>query len=51
MATSRNDDPATGLLPVHIGHLSQFDRGRIPRAIVDDESYYQAVCEYETVWE
>ena len=51
VATSRDEDPATGLLPIHVGHLSQFDTGRIPRAIVDDESYYYAVCEYETVWE
>lgn len=51
VATSRDDDPATGLLPIHIGHLSQFDSGKIPQPIVDDESYYQAVCEYETVWE
>lgn len=51
VATSRQDDPATGHFPIHIGHLGNFDGGTIPRPIVEDESYYQAVCEYETVWE
>lgn len=51
VATSQTDDPATGHFPIHLGHLSQFDSGKIPKPIVEDESYFQAVCEYETVWE
>jgi hypothetical protein len=51
VATSQEDDPSTGHFPVHIGHLSDFDGGKIPRPVVDDEGYYQAVCEYEEVWE
>lgn len=51
VATSQQDDPSTGHFPIHIGHLRDFDGGKIPRPIVDEESYYQAVCEYETVWE
>jgi hypothetical protein len=51
VATSREDDPSTGHFPIHIGHLKDFDGGTIPRPVVDDETYYQAVCEYEEVWE
>lgn len=51
VATSRDEDPSTGQFPMHIGHLRDFDDGAIPRPVVDDPSYFQAVCEYESVWE
>lgn len=51
VATSPTDDPTKGQLPIHIGHLTKFDDGFVPRPIVDDESYYIAVADYETVWE
>lgn len=51
VATSRGDDPATGHLPIHLGRLGQFDDGVIPRAVVNDQTYFQAVCDYEEVWE
>lgn len=50
VATSQSDDPAEGHLPVHLGHLGSFDGGTIPRPIVDDETYYAAVGQYEQVW-
>lgn len=51
VATSYDDDPSTGHLPIHIGHLLDFDGGQIPRPVVDEQTYYKAVCEYEQVWE
>lgn len=33
-------DPQQGCLPLHLGHLSQFDDGLLPRPVVDDEAYY-----------
>lgn len=51
VATSSVDDPSTGHFPIHLGHLSHFDDGVIPRPIVDDSSYFQAAGEYEQVWE
>lgn len=51
VATSREDNPSTGHFPIHIGQLSDFDNGAIPRPVVDEPSYFQAVCEYEQVWE
>lgn len=51
VATSGDDDPSTGHFPIHLGQLSDFDDGIIPRPVVDDPSYFQAVCEYEQVWE
>lgn len=33
-------DPARGDLPVHLGHISDFDGGVIPRPVVDDTSYF-----------
>jgi hypothetical protein len=51
VATSGDDDPSTGHFPIHLGHLSHFDGGVIPRPIVDDSSYFQAAGEYEQVWE
>lgn len=40
-------DPEKGHLPLHIGHLSQFDDGLIPRPVVDDETYYVAAARGE----
>jgi len=37
--------------PIHLGHLRAFDGGVIPKPVVDDPTYFQAVCEYEQVWE
>lgn len=51
VATSRSDDPATGHFPIHLGHLRAFDGGVIPKPVVDDPTYFQAVCKYEQVWE
>ena len=51
VATSGDDDPSTGHFPIHLGQLSDFDGGVIPRPVVDEPSYFQAVCEYEHVWE
>lgn len=50
VATSGDDDPSTGHFPIHLGQLSDFDNGVIPRPVVNDPSYFQAVCEYEEVW-
>lgn len=51
VATSQTDDPATGHFPIHLGHLSDFDNGVVPKPVVNDETYFKAICEYETVWE
>jgi hypothetical protein len=51
VATSQDDDPSTGHFPIHLGRLRDFDNGAIPRPVVDQPSYFQAVCEYEHVWE
>lgn len=51
VATSLTDDPADGYLPVHLGHLREFDGGMVPRPIVDDEEYFLEVGQYEEVWE
>jgi hypothetical protein len=51
VATSQSEDPSEGHLPIHLGHLSQFDGGVVPRPVVDDESYYLAVGEYERTYE
>lgn len=50
VATSQSDDPAEGHLPIHLGYLGSFDDGTIPRPIVDDETYFAEVCEYEQAW-
>lgn len=49
-ATSRDDDASNGMLPIHLGHLSAFDDGQVPRPIVDDVSYFANVGQYENVW-
>lgn len=38
-----------GLLPLHLGHLSQFDDGTIPQPVVTDESYYVAAARGENL--
>jgi hypothetical protein len=50
VATSQTDDPADGHLPIHLGHLSKFDGSIVPRPVVDDDSYYAAVSQYEQAW-
>lgn len=42
-STSQSDNPAEGLLPVYIGHLSDFDDAIVPKPVVDDPTYF-AVC-------
>jgi hypothetical protein len=39
-ATSPDDDPENGHLPVYLGHLEEFDGGVIPRPVVTDMSYF-----------
>jgi len=39
-ATSPDDDPKNGHLPIYIGHLSEFDGGVIPKPVVTDPSYF-----------
>lgn len=51
VATSPNDNPANGHIPIHLGHLRDFDDGVIPRPVVDDEAYFLEVGQYEEVWE
>lgn len=51
VATSKDDDPSTGHIPIHLGHLTDFDDGAVPRPVVDDESYFAVVGRYENVWE
>lgn len=50
VATSDSDDPADGHLPVHLGHLRDFDDGTVPRPVVDDETYFAQVGKYEQAW-
>jgi hypothetical protein len=38
--TSHDGDPMKGHLPLYIGHLRDFDGGVVPRAVVDDPSYF-----------
>jgi len=48
--TSQKRRSATGHFPIHLGHLGSFRWGVIPKPVVDDPTYFQAVCEYEQVW-
>lgn len=50
VATSQTDDPADGHLPVHLGHLSEFDEGMVPRPVVDDDEYFLEVGAHEQAW-
>lgn len=38
--TSSTGDPEDGLLPIYIGHLSDFDGGLVPKPVVDDSTYF-----------
>lgn len=49
-ATSRDDTASNGQLPIHLGHLDEFDDGHIPRPVVDDVGYFVDVGQYENVW-
>jgi hypothetical protein len=51
VATSPAEDPAEGHLPIHMDHLTDFDDGVVPRPVVEDESYFVKVGEYEQVYE
>lgn len=51
VATSQSDDPADGHLPIHLGHLSDFDDGLVPQPVVNDDEYFLEVGQYEEVWE
>lgn len=51
MIATGGGDPANGLIPIHLGHVSQFDDGVIPTPVVEDETYYAVVGQYEHVWE
>lgn len=51
VATSQSDDPADGYLPIHLGHLRTFDKGLVPRPVVEDDEYFLEVGQYEEVWE
>lgn len=42
-------DTAQGHLPVHLGHLDQFDDGLVPQPVVSDPAYYKHVGEGEQV--
>lgn len=41
-STTNTNDLRDGLLPMYIGHLSDFDGGVIPKPIVDDDLYFRA---------
>lgn len=37
---TENDDAPDGLLPIHLGHVTQFDGGIVPKPIVNDQRYF-----------
>lgn len=39
-ATSPDNDPMNGHMPIYIGHLDDFDGGVIPRPVVTDPGYF-----------
>jgi hypothetical protein len=43
-------NPAEGHLPVHLGHLDQFDDGYLPQPVVTDPAYYKHVGEGEQLY-
>lgn len=47
-ATSPDDDPMNGHMPLYIGHLSEFDDGLVPRPVVTDTSYFVACSHSDT---
>jgi hypothetical protein len=38
--TSSDRDPMNGHFPLYLGHVSEFDEGVVPRAVVTDSSYF-----------
>lgn len=46
LESTGNGDPKDGLLPIYIGHISDYDQGDIPTPIINDKAYY--VCEGQT---
>jgi hypothetical protein len=40
-------DPTEGLLPMYVGHLSEFDDGTVPKPVVTDPEYYVAAAREE----
>lgn len=40
--TSPDDDPMNGHLPLHVGHLREFDDGVVPRPVVTESAYFVA---------
>lgn len=40
-------DPTEGLLPMYVGHLSDFDEGTVPKPVVTDPDYYVAAAREE----
>lgn len=51
MIATGSGNPENGLVSIHLGHISQFDNGVIPTPVVDDETYYAVVSQYEHVYE
>ena len=51
MTATGGGDPSEGLVPIHLGHVSNFDDGVTPTPVVEDEAYYAVVGQYENVWE
>jgi hypothetical protein len=41
---TESEDAPDGLLPVYLGHLSQFDQGVAPKPIVSDQRYFVAAA-------
>jgi hypothetical protein len=38
---TKDDGAENGLLPMHIGHLSQFDEGLVPKPVVTHDQYFE----------
>lgn len=51
-AMSPDGDSRNGHMPLHLGHLSQFDDGLIPRPVVTDSTYFAACSKSDSkaVW-
>jgi hypothetical protein len=47
-ATSPDDNPMNGHMPLYIGHLDDFDDGVIPRPVVTDATYYVSCSQTDT---
>ncbi|WP_416838754.1 hypothetical protein [Haloferax sp. DFSO52] len=42
---TKSQGEVDGLLPIHLGHLSSFDNGVVPKPVVEDLSYFMMVSE------